>query len=137
MRKSVKLRLLAGLASATALSACAAGVAQSAPDSTSIAPNQPDGDWRTINRDLAATRFSPLDEINKSNVAQLAEAWSYPLRGFNTAVPLVIGRTMYATAGNRVIALDADTGQEVWVHEEPRPANAPPGPGGVSGRGVG
>ena len=30
------------------------------------------GDWRTINHDLAATRFSPLDQINKSNVSQLA-----------------------------------------------------------------
>src|SRR5690606_17857062 len=46
----------------------------------------PDGDWRTIDRDAAATRFSPLDEINKSNVAQLRETWSYPFRAFNTAV---------------------------------------------------
>ena len=41
----------------------------------------PDGDWRTINRDLPATRYSPLDQINRSNVAQLKVAWSYPLRG--------------------------------------------------------
>ena len=47
----------------------------------------PDGDWRTINRDLAATRFSPLAYINRSNVSQLKEAWSYPLRANNTAVP--------------------------------------------------
>ena len=38
------------------------------------------GDWRTINRDLAATRFSPLDQINKSNVSQLAPKWSYPMK---------------------------------------------------------
>ena len=96
----------------------------------------PAGDWRTINRDLAATRYSPLDEINKSNVANLAEVWSYPLRGFNTAVPLVIGGVMYFPAGSRVVAVNADTGEEIWVYEHPRAADAGPG-GGVSGRGVG
>ena len=65
----------------------------------------PDGDWRTINRDAAATRFSPLDDINRSNVAQLQQAWEYPFRSFNTAVPLVVDGTMYFPAGNRVIAL--------------------------------
>lgn len=99
----------------------------------------PDGDWRTINRDLAATRFSPLDEINRGNVASLRTAWSYPLRAFNTAVPLVIGGTMYITAQNRVVALDAATGAEVWVHEVELPAAQGPGTGGggFSGRGVG
>ena len=87
----------------------------------------PAGDWRTINRDLAATRYSPLDEINKSNVAKLAEVWSYPLRGFNTAVPLVIGGVMYFPAGSRVVAVNADTGEEIWVYEHPRAADAGPG----------
>ncbi|MGV3554253.1 MAG: PQQ-binding-like beta-propeller repeat protein [Croceibacterium sp.] len=137
MRKSVKMGLLSALACGTALSACATSEAQTSPRAPTMVPTQPDGDWQTINRDLAATRFSPLDEINKSNVAQLAEAWSYPLRGFNSAVPLVVGGTLYVSAGNRVIALDADTGGEIWVYEDPRPANAPAGPGGVSGRGVG
>ena len=45
----------------------------------------PDGDWRTINRDLASTRYSPLKDINRTNVAKLAAAWSYPMRGYNTA----------------------------------------------------
>ncbi len=30
--------------------------------------NLPDGDWRTINRDLAATRFSPLKDVKRSNL---------------------------------------------------------------------
>jgi glucose dehydrogenase len=97
MRESMKLGLLAGLVCATALSACSAYAqadARAAAAAPAQGPAMPDGDWRTINRDLAATRFSPLDEINKSNVSQLAEAWSYPLRGFNNAVPLVVGGTM-------------------------------------------
>ena len=96
----------------------------------------PAGNWQTINRDLAATRYSPLDEINKSNVGQLTESWTYPLRTFNSAVPVVVDGTMYVTAGTRVVALDAETGAEIWSHEEPRPEGQQFG-GGVSGRGVG
>src|SRR6478609_416470 len=94
----------------------------------------PDGDWRTINRDAAATRFSPLAEINRSNVAQLTEAWNYPFRSFTTAVPVVVDGTMYIPAGNRIIALDADTGQETWVYTIPN--NAAGQPRNASTRGV-
>jgi len=102
----------------------------------------PDGDWRTINRDLAATRFSPLADINRANVTQLKEAWSYPFRSINTAVPVVVDGTMYFPAGQRVVALDADTGQEKWVFQIPQPApqaGQQPGQGGrnASARGVG
>jgi quinoprotein glucose dehydrogenase len=81
-------------------------------------PSIPDGDWRTINRDLASTRYSPLGDINRSNVSTLAVAWSYPLKGYNTAPPLVVDGVMYLPAGSRIVALDADTGKEIWVHAE-------------------
>ncbi|MGZ5779282.1 MAG: outer membrane protein assembly factor BamB family protein [Croceibacterium sp.] len=93
----------------------------------------PAGDWRTINRDLAATRFSPLDEINKSNVGQLALKWSYPMKGFNSAAPLVVDGTMYFPVANRIVALDADTGKELWVYEAPKRPDAGPGSGGGGG----
>ena len=93
-----------------------------------------DGDWWTIDRDLADTRFSPLADVNRSNVSRLAVAWSYPMRGYNTAVPLVIGSVMYFPAGNRVIALDAVTGKEIWTYAVDRPSERPGN--GVSGRGV-
>lgn len=115
-----------GLAAAMALVMTAAAQAR-----TEI----PEGDWRTINRDLASTRFSPLRDIDRSNVSELAVAWSYPLRGWGTAVPLVVDGTMYFPAGNRIVALDADSGSEIWVHEVPRDSSRP-GPG-VSVRGVG
>jgi len=95
----------------------------------------PDGDWRTINRDLASTRFSPLDDINRANVSTLAAAWSYPMRGYSTAAPLVIGGVMYFPAGARIVALDADTGKEIWAHTEARDPKQPFG--GPSSRGVG
>lgn len=94
----------------------------------------PDGDWRTINRDTAATRYSPLHQINRTNVSKLALAWSYPLKSYNTAVPLVIAGTMYFPAGNRIVAVDSDTGKEIWTFSVPRD---PATPGrGVSTRGV-
>ena len=94
--------------------------------------SMPEGDWRTINRDLAATRYSPLDDIDKSNVGSLQQAWTYTLRAVNTAVPVVVNGNMYITAQNRVVALNAATGAEVWVHESEG------GPGaGFSSRGVG
>lgn len=120
-----------GMAGFLAFAAPMAVLAQSA---------EPAGDWTTINRDLAATRYSPLDEINRSNVAQLTQKWAYPMKGFNTAAPLVVDGTMYFPVANRVVALDADTGQEKWVYEEPKkPAQGPGsgGGGGMSGRGLG
>jgi glucose dehydrogenase len=95
----------------------------------------PDGDWRTIDRDLAQTRFSPLTQITRANVASLKPAWTYPMKGNNTASPLVVGGVMYLPAGARVVALDADTGQELWSHTEQRiPSLARDT---ISGRGVG
>lgn len=96
----------------------------------------PDGDWRTINRDLAATRYSPLDQIDRANVSQLKVAWTYSMKGYNTAVPLAIGGILYFPASNRVVALDAETGKEVWVHPIARDASQQRGPG-LSIRGVG
>jgi glucose dehydrogenase len=91
-------------------------------------PKNAAGDWPTYNRDLAATRFSPLTQINAGNVEKLAVAWSYPLRpgpasppaaAFNQVTPIVVNGAMYLPAGNRVLALDADTGKEVWRYELP------------------
>jgi len=94
----------------------------------------PDGDWRTINRDLAATRYSPLAQIDRSNVTQLKEAWNYPMRSFNTAVPVVVDGTMYVPAGGRVVALDAETGTEKWAYTIPTAGEQPRN---ASTRGVG
>ena len=99
--------------------------------------NMPPGDWRTINRDLAATRYSPLDEINRDNVATLAQAWSYTLATGSTAVPLVIDGVMYVPSGGQVLALDAGTGEEVWTYALPDDTPSFRGlPAAVSNRGV-
>jgi quinoprotein glucose dehydrogenase len=94
----------------------------------------PDADWRTIDRDLAQTRFSPLTQITRANVANLKPVWTYQMKGNNTASPLVVGGVMYLPAGSRVVALDADTGKELWSHTEERVPSLARDT--VSGRGV-
>ncbi|HWG68888.1 MAG TPA: PQQ-dependent dehydrogenase, methanol/ethanol family [Steroidobacteraceae bacterium] len=62
-----------------------------------FAPNDPAGEWRSQARDYANSRYSPLDQINSGNVAQLRVAWTFSdgtLHG-HEAAPLVIGDTMY------------------------------------------
>ena len=115
------MRLGKGLKLATVFAVSASGVALAQQGLAQQA--MPEGDWRTINRDLAGTRYSPLKDINRSNVTQLKVAWSYPLKAANTATPLVVGGTMYFPAGNRLVALDADTGQEKWSYTIPNGAD--------------
>ena len=99
--------------------------------------SMPPSDWRTINRDLAATRYSPLEEINRDNVAMLAEAWSYTLATGSTAVPLAIDGVIYVPSGGQVVALDAGTGEEVWTYTLPDDTPSFRGlPAAVSNRGV-
>ncbi len=82
------------------------------------------GDWPMYRRDAAGTGFSPLDRITPANVAGLAPAWTYALaaeaegaRGPNSqATPIVVGGVMYLPAADRVVALEASTGREIWRH---------------------
>jgi quinoprotein glucose dehydrogenase len=108
--------LVAGTAVATVGALAPIAVAQQRTEPTWSNSHMPAGDWRTINRDLAATRYSPLDQINTHNVASLERVWSYQLNGNSTAVPLVIDGVMYVTSGDRVVALDAESGEEIWAH---------------------
>ena len=94
------------------------------------AGRSPGADWPTYNRDLAGTRYSPLDQINTGNVGELQEAWSYrfhpedgfvegpePAELFQQVTPIVVDGVMYLAAGNRVVALRPETGAEIWRHE--------------------
>jgi quinoprotein glucose dehydrogenase len=120
-------------------------------------------DWPMYTRDLAGTRFSPLKQINTSNVSKLDQAWTYKLIGAAPvpapgrenegaageapvagrgaaagrgavpaggrggggnpeATPIVVNGLMYLPAGRRVLALDPETGKEVW--SAPLPVNS-------------
>jgi lanthanide-dependent methanol dehydrogenase len=76
--------------------------------------------WVMAAHDYANTRFSPLDQINTSNIGKLQVAWTFSTgvpRG-QEAAPLVIGDTIYVISPfpNKVFALDATTGDLKWTY---------------------
>src|SRR5690606_38935479 len=79
-------------------------------------------DWPRYARDLGGQRYSPLDEINRGNVENLGEAWSYRVRPeggggiLGGTVPIVIAGIMYLPVGNAIVALEAHTGRALWNH---------------------
>lgn len=81
-------------------------------------------EWRHYGNDPGGTRFSPATQITAANVDRLEVAWTYragepSLPGFLTleTTPLKVGRALYLCTGyNDVIALDAESGREIWRH---------------------
>jgi PQQ-dependent dehydrogenase (methanol/ethanol family) len=73
------------------------------------------GDWLTYNGNESGNRYSPLDQIRTSNVAQLKLKWVFPIPYFGLeSTPLAAGGVLYVTGPNQVFALDAETGNPVW-----------------------
>lgn len=75
-------------------------------------------DWPMYRHDVEGSGFSPLKQINAGNVAQLAPSWTYRLSapGFFEITPIAVKGVMYIPAGQRVVALDASTGKEIWTY---------------------
>ncbi len=79
------------------------------------------GDWSSYGGDAGNTRYSPLTQITPANVSTLKPVWTWD--SGESAVsyeitPLVIGHVMYvSTPRERVVALDADTGKEIWSYD--------------------
>jgi len=86
------------------------------------ASQEPNTDWRVAGADPGNTRFSPLDQINTTNVGQLQVAWVYHTgdlppdgHGEIQATPIVVDGVLYATTPKvAVIALRADKGTLLW-----------------------
>jgi PQQ-dependent dehydrogenase (methanol/ethanol family) len=94
--------------------------------------NPDPGDWLHISRTYDQQRFSPLAQINKSNVAQLRMAWSRGLpAGVQESTPIVYRGVMYVMApGGSVQALDATNGDLIWEYKR----NYAPGVPAVAAR---
>ncbi len=104
-----------------ALLPCSAGLAE------------PTADWPVTGGDPGGARFSPLAEIHRGNVKELRVAWTYrhgdfydggllpPAENRGTAMettPIVVdGRLYFTTPMNRVVALDPETGRELWTFD--------------------
>jgi quinoprotein glucose dehydrogenase len=103
------------------------------------------GEWRTYGGDLGNTHYSPLDQIGAGNFSKLQVAWRFktdnlgPRPEFNfEGTPLMANGVIYSTAGTRraVVALDAATGEQLWVHGEHEGARGTAAPRQLSGRGL-
>ncbi len=88
---------------------------------------QPADTWPTYNGDYSGKRFSPLRQIQASNVRSLAIAWMYrvtvagAMRGVGApdikSTPLMVNGVLYFTVPDHVYAIDARTGQELWHYD--------------------
>jgi quinoprotein glucose dehydrogenase len=77
-----------------------------------------DLNWIGYGGSVDNSRYFDSKEITKANVAKLELVWSYPygVAGFH---PLIVHNTVYTRGRNgAIIALDAKTGKELWIHDE-------------------
>src|SRR5205807_3307571 len=101
----------------------AAQMSQFQPVTDAVLANPEPGDWLMINRTFDQHRFSPLNQINKSNVGQLRMAWSRGLpAGSQESTPIVYRGVMYVMApGASIQALDATNGDLIWEYDRNYP----------------
>jgi len=107
-------------------------------------------DWPHYARDLAASKYSPLDQISADNVGELEIAWvwesaDYRLAGEHEgasvnanyqATPIKIGDRLYTSTNmGQAVALEPTTGEELWRYD-PYASGLREVPGGRSNRGV-
>lgn len=114
----------------------------------SLAPAQwkpKDTEWPTYNADTMGSRYRPLDQINASNFSKLEVAWRFKTDSIGNrpefkleGTPLMVNGVVYATAGSRrgAIALDAETGELLWVHGEHEGERGASSVRQLSGRGL-
>jgi quinoprotein glucose dehydrogenase len=102
-------------------------------------------EWRSYAGDLRNFHYAPLDQINAGNFNQLEIAWRFKTDSLGNrpefkleTTPLMVNGVVYATAGSRraAIALDAATGELLWVHGEHEGARGAAAPRQLSGRGL-
>jgi quinoprotein glucose dehydrogenase len=86
-------------------------------------------EWRYYGGDAGGMKYSTLKQINRSNVTRLKVAWkfqtgdvsdgkTYPTRSAFETTPLIIDGVLYLTTPfNRLIALDPETGKQIWAFD--------------------
>lgn len=110
-----------------------------------VAQGTENGEWRSYGGDIANTRYSGLDEISAENFGDLEVAWRVNTANFGPnpeynfqSTPLMVDGVLYSTAGSRrsVIALDAGTGELLWMHRLDEGERGAAAPRRLSGRGL-
>src|SRR4051812_7061108 len=121
---------------------CVAAYAAAALTAQSGAVN---GEWRSYGGDLGHPRYAPLSQIDATNFSKLEIAWRFKTDSLGPrpeyqfeSTPLMIKGVLYTTAGSRraAVALDAVTGEMLWMHSENEGARGANAPRQLSGRGL-
>jgi quinoprotein glucose dehydrogenase len=104
-----------------------------------------DTEWPSYTADLNGSKYRPLDQINAGNFSKLEIAWRFKTDNLGTrpeykleGTPLMVNGVIYATGGTRrdVVALDAKTGELIWVYTMREGTRAAIAPRQLSGRGL-
>lgn len=90
-----------------------------------------DGEWRFYGGDGGHTQYTGLDQIDRGNVTELQVVWRWKAENsaagpfFNfESTPIMIGGILYTTTGaSEVAAVDAETGQTMWLFTPPPKAS--------------
>ena len=121
--------LAVGIAACQATPSRAPSAQATSPRAATAEPA--DVEWRTYGGSYASARYSPLAQIDRTNVQQLRVAWRWrspdhdvmarvpDVETFvNEATPLMVGGVLYvSTSLSQVAAIDAATGQTLWTHD--------------------
>jgi quinoprotein glucose dehydrogenase len=134
------------LLSGTAASVAMAGMGTTGKASAATPrSNQPDTEWRHYAADQANTRYSPLEQITAANFGDLEIAWSFKTDVLGArkeyqfeSTPLLVKGRLFTTAGSRrdCVAIDAESGELLWMHRLDEGARAANAPRQLSGHGV-
>jgi quinoprotein glucose dehydrogenase len=87
---------------------------------TQTPPEGAGADWATYLGHPSSNQYSTLDQINRDNVSQLELAWTYQTgdsANYQTNNLIVDGWLYTATPNSRVVALDGETGKELWTFD--------------------
>ena len=99
--------------------------------SLSLAPLAAQNDWPVYGHDAWGQRFSPLTQVNRETVKNLKLAWQYDIKQgtalafvpASEVTPIVVdGLLYYPTLDRKVVALEPETGKEVWSFDLGAPA---------------
>ena len=103
------------------------------------------GEWPTYGGNLSNDRYSPLDQITAENFNEMEVAWQFSTDSFGPtpetrlqSTPLMVNGVLYTTAGTRraAVALDAATGELLWMHRLEEGERGEEAPRRLSGRGL-
>src|SRR5262245_30394757 len=112
---------------------------------TGSQPSTSNGEWPMYTADLRGSKYSPLSQIDATNFNRLQVAWTFKTTNLGPTpeaklegTPIMVKGVVYTTGGTRraVVALDAKTGEQLWVYRMDEGARADASPRKLSGRGV-